>query len=56
MTRLKIVLEKSIAKHGNKPLTLQHLVNIIKMIQKEEIEEQEKFDEAFNRENIQNQS
>ena len=36
LSTLKEFLEYSIKKNGDKPLTLQHLVNIIKKLEKQE--------------------
>ncbi len=44
LSKLKEFLIASIAKNGDKPLTLQHLVNIIRMIERNE-ERRSKYDD-----------
>jgi hypothetical protein len=43
LSKLKAVLAASLAKHGNQPLTVQHLYNIINSLEKAETAE------SFNR-------
>ena len=44
MTELIDILEKSIKKNGDKPLTLSHLLNILKMVQRKKDKEEENLD------------
>ena len=41
VTELIDILEKSIKKNGDKPLTLSHLLNILKMVQRKKDKEEE---------------
>lgn len=45
---LKKVLIQSINKHGDQPLTLQHLVNIISLIEKRDDEQEADLQNAYN--------
>ena len=44
VTELIDILEKSIKKNGDKPLTLSHLLNILKMVQRKKDKEEENLD------------
>lgn len=44
---LKRYLQASIRKNGDKPLTLQHLVNIIGIMEKEEEAQEKALDDVY---------
>lgn len=44
LSRLRETLEKSLKKNGDKPLTISHLINIIKLIEKQVDEEESRSD------------